>query len=1339
MTLFCVFYPNPPLLTRNQVAQMALNALRTEMVTFTGTPGFEANGVTVGYRPEYTPRTGTEAKYHAIEGRTSDVASDANHKGQYYIQLGEQLYDGKLRLDNNATDAFGRPSRYWEFNGKEIGTYMKKELVRAEYTKKVTGDTLYDLLSRNTVINYDVDVFIDGETTAPATSVAGRWFTKNAINRNNDAGVGGTGNGVLTQVFVDDDDKVVTIAIINTYLAIATDNYSEKKDEAKFDVYGINRTTDRIYYRDIVNGQTDKKDMKVTSELFDVKNIQKDDAVLVTVADKEIQTLVPADIIANTKIQSFETGSNDNGGGYTQSSPGNVVVDGTQYDFTAAAEYDPTVMEYYTNASTGTVNLKDKTYNVYLDRYGYAIGVKELEGVNNYVFITGIDLNGSNLGNKNADASAIFLDGTMKTVKVNMGKSEFQTLCNSADDAVLNTWCTYTVNTDGIYTVKEVSHVNMNAGTQAGGAGNENYIPGKNSSNVLLGADNRNNGKLAQYNEFDSANRIKIDDKHISVKGRTTASTNYSRVYGTDNTVYLTVELAELKGAGGNYGIINDVVSVNTGISNVSLEAWTTNEAIAEAEDSKVSGTVGGNITNGVNVPTYSKSKAANGVYSLYNDNGDIIAMVVVGEDAGATKNLVYAHKAATFKEAYDEATSKWTWQRKVIYNGEEIILTEVDDGLSKLGSMLQHNWYQVKYNSDGNVVDVTKVTGNAATGALVEDTDYETDYTEIESTINNGKDTVLYTSLAPQISSENLKMPGRTLFLDTTQTKGFRVATDVKTALIQWNNNDQKTYFESGVDSLRSIVEDLNERHSEVSKQHNYIVSAILEKGVATCVVIYDASSVCDPYTNPDWGTGTATITISGSNITYTVPAGHAVPTTTELRDAVLAKLGETWNPSRGDEFYWDAGTRTYVLKVNGMRYAVTVDDRANNPSVTLDKATLTLNPTTSTGTLTATFNKGHSNLTVSSYAWTSSDTTKATVAGASNVGTVTFVAAGTATITCTATLSDSSTVTVTCVVTCNPPTTTDVTLDNSGNTIDVDAITTELTGTSTAPVKVTVTGGALALDAALTIPANNELVIEQGGITGSSGVTVNGKLTVTAGGVADTTGVTVGATGVANITGNVAKVVDVAAGGSATITGNVTTVADNNGTLDVTGNVTTLTTNAGDMTVSGTVGTLADNTAGTLTIGGAVTTVTAITDGTVVFESTATTVTDIAGGDVTFQGSAEVVGMSGAATLSVEGTAVVTIKPTAALTAAASTTIDIAAGAKVVLNSTGATISVANVTFTGADGATISLSGAATNNITVGTDQLYQNGGSTAETAGDLSADKDYVYDTDKFVATT
>ena len=53
-------------LTRNDVAQMALNALKLNMVTFTGEVGIEiptANGnVVVGYNPEYTARTSANSK-----------------------------------------------------------------------------------------------------------------------------------------------------------------------------------------------------------------------------------------------------------------------------------------------------------------------------------------------------------------------------------------------------------------------------------------------------------------------------------------------------------------------------------------------------------------------------------------------------------------------------------------------------------------------------------------------------------------------------------------------------------------------------------------------------------------------------------------------------------------------------------------------------------------------------------------------------------------------------------------------------------------------------------------------------------------------------------------------------------------------------------------------------------------------------------------------------------------------------------------------------------------------------------------------------------------------------
>ena len=903
---------------------MALNALRTEMVTFTGTPGFEANGVTVGYRAEYTQRTGTEAKYNAIEGRTSDVASDANHKGQYYIQLGEQLYDGKLRLNNNATDVFGRPSRYWEFNGKEIGAYMKKELVRAEYTKKVTGDTLYDLLTRNTVINYDVDVFIDGEITAPTGATSSWWFTKNAINRNNDAAVGGTGNGVLTQVFVDDDDKVVTIAIINTYLAIASDDYNAKKEEASLNVYGIGKTgTGNIYYKQVRDADDDGKLMTAHVEDFNVADIKKDDAVLVTVADSEIQTLVPADIIADTEIQSFETGSNsnDNGLNYNPDKPGNVVVDGTQYDFATTAEYDYDVMQYYTTVN-GTVNLKDKTYNVYLDKYGYAVGVKELEGAKNYVFITGIDTNDSNRYTRAADATAIFLDGTMDDIKIDMAKSTWQSIDYRETDSVLNTWCTYTVNTNGVYTVKEVSNVTADGNT---------YVPG----------GTNNDGKLAQFQAtLDDTNAgapttrdgnvIKIDQKNITVPGDNGGTTSYKRVYGNDKSVYLTVELKELRSNGVVFGIIGDVVSANTGIDNVALEVWNTSDVLINGEDKTVDSDDDGDKTNDLLTTAGAGladiDRVSNGVYTLYNEKGDVIAAVVVGEDAGATKNLVYTHTGATFREAYDKATGKWTWQRKVVFNGEEIILTEVGDGLSELGRMKKSTWYQVKYNGDGNVIDVAEY--NAA--GLTAGQDYVESYSNDEIlTAVNKKDTVLFHSVTEKVNTANLKLLEKTLWLDGAATKGFRVDDGVKVVLIQNNHNVENTYFESGISSLRSIISDLNDRHT--GKAHDYIISAILERNKATSIVIRDIDPAglvnCDPYTDPNWGTNTTmTVSVSGGTVTCTVPVGGTVPTPRELRDAVLKHLGEVWNPDRGDEFSDNtpAGSGVYSLKVNGMRYTV-------------------------------------------------------------------------------------------------------------------------------------------------------------------------------------------------------------------------------------------------------------------------------------------------------------------------------------------------------------------------------------------------------------------------------
>ena len=593
---------------------------------------------------------------------------------------------------------------------------------------------------------------------------------------------------------------------------LAIDLPGFQKDEVNVELkdgYGINSISGN-YYKGFDRASNA---IKVTGEDFDIADLVEDDAVLVTVADGEIQTISDCELIAGTVVDAFESSSNASRPG----TPSAVEIDGTEYKFADAAEFDVEVMEYY--SGTNATNLKDLTYNVYLDAYGYVIGIEEVEKVNNYVFITGIDMNGSNLGARTATANAIFLDGTMATIDINVTKSDFgrseaALRLTGEGNPILNTWYTYTVNSSKVYTVTEVSNVNL------GGA-----VP--NGTTV----------KYAQYNDVNNTGDDKeIDSRNIYVAGNAGVGTTYSKVYGTDETVYLTVDVEQLNADNGNaYGIVKDVESVVTGIGNASLLVWDEDKAADEAD--KTIDPVNGQITTG---------RATKGVYALYNDKGDVIAAIVVGEDAGSSKNLVYVHSSSIYRESYNATTEQYTWTRKVISNGQEVLLTEVGDGVGELEGMLKHNWYQVKYNAEGNVIEVTPVAT-----VLTDPYELITNFNDIDTAVTE-EDTVLYYGTAPQVQSSDLKLVGKTLWLNDNPYSGFRVDENVNVALIQWNNNTEKTYFETGTSALKNIVNDLNERHD--GNEHGYIVSAILEKGVATSIVIYDYNRNCDPYSDGDW-----------------------------------------------------------------------------------------------------------------------------------------------------------------------------------------------------------------------------------------------------------------------------------------------------------------------------------------------------------------------------------------------------------------------------------------------------------------------------------------------------
>ena len=749
--------------TREEACLYAFNTLKADLVEYDTTITSTINGqtVTIGNSKAQAKKWGTSAT------RINNIKKDE------YIQFGEQYFN-KLYLDETV-DSFGRPARAWEFKGKDIGTFVNYDLLVEEYTAEVTGKDLYDLLGKTIIEDYDTVVYIDG---VDDVKVDANVFNATAMNKNNKAGVGGTGDGVLTQVFVDSDSKDITIAIINTYLARATADYSEKKDSVTFEVYKVDDSKGELVK---TKGQTEK--LTVSGEDFDVANVAEDDAYLVNVAEGEIKVLTKAEVVEDTEISSFKIGSN-------------VTAGGTKYSFADTAMYDTKVLDFYTGINS-TINLKDTTYNIYLDQYGYLIGIDEVEAVKNYVFITGVDTSGSNLSNKTADANAIFLDGTSEVIKVDLTKGTGTDVLLSGTNgrALANTWYSYTVSSSGVYTLWIVKDE----------------------------IDKDNGVKTAQYHDVTGG--VEIDKKHVSLAGGNRIGSAYAKVYGNDDSIYLTAELKKITAASGHTSaIISGVDNVTVGVKNANLTTWSQEKVNSEK----------------------STEFGACGVYTLYKDNGYVIAAVVVGEDDAASKNLVYTHKSSVELESYDKAADEWTWTRKVISNGEEIEIKEVSDSLSYLNNMAQYTWYQVKYNAAGEVIGVTDAD---AVGAGIDaDTDiyalwdlkpneYVTDINKVETAIN-AEDTVLYTQA---FSNDVPSLKGSTLFVSTKSTQGFFVAEDAKVVLIQTNDRKQTTTYEVGVAALEDMIDDLNAVKDSNPAVYKYTVSAILEDGAATSVIIYD------------------------------------------------------------------------------------------------------------------------------------------------------------------------------------------------------------------------------------------------------------------------------------------------------------------------------------------------------------------------------------------------------------------------------------------------------------------------------------------------------------------
>ena len=394
-------------LTRNDVAQMVLNALEADLVKAekNGSDVHVGDIVISGGKATYDARTGTDSKYAKIDNTKVD--------GKYTIQLGEDLYNGDLVKADGADDDFGRPSVKWTYENKEIGTYADD--ADAVYTATVEKQDLYDLVGSdvyNDLKNGDADFSVVVDGVALKDVKLSDYIVK---NNDDDAGDKIIKKGATTEVFIDDDSNDVVITVINSYVAQVDGDY-DKNDE-ELDLKALDGTA------------LPADDTTLSADDFDYLDTYSDeDYVLVTVANKEIKTIDLAETVEG-KVTA-----------YTEKK--NVTVDGTKYEYS----------KNYTDAVKDDSNLSydlNDAYTLVLDANGYVIYTDGTAGHNDYVYVAEIAPTGG--AKADLEADAYFIDGTNKVVVVdNDDKIEDNTDFE-------NKWYSYNEKSNGKYELEAIT------------------------------------------------------------------------------------------------------------------------------------------------------------------------------------------------------------------------------------------------------------------------------------------------------------------------------------------------------------------------------------------------------------------------------------------------------------------------------------------------------------------------------------------------------------------------------------------------------------------------------------------------------------------------------------------------------------------------------------------------------------------------------------------------------------------------------------------------------------------------------------------------------------------
>ena len=722
---------------REEACLYAFNTLKATMVEYDTT--ITIGGVTVA-------------------GARKDVTNNASIetiKNDDKMQFAERYFT-KLTKKSNVTDDFGRPAVTWINNKTEVGTYVDYTTLVSSYTAKVKGGEVYNDIGSAAAKFDEVTYYVDGKVQ-PASVVTDLMSD---VKKSNKDTFGASGKGVLTEVYVDTDEETIDVVIINTYIADVSADYNDKKEYLSVGVknYGANAPT-KVYLDDVAG----------------IEKYKEDDVILVQIADGVILNVIDPKTVEDAAISKFATDDY-------------VVTGGNQYDFAEKINRYNNVLNEYNKEE-----LEDKTYDIYVDQYGYAIGIKLHSGTDKYLFLAGYDKATSNLTLKTAEAQAIFMDGTMSKIEIDFNetnkkldpdKKNSTVRLDDKGDANRNTWFKYTED-DGVYTLTAVADQIVVAYGDTGSA--------KKSINC-------ESARVAEGSKY---------------------------AWGNDDSVYITVKTDDVDtdDCGTPYKVevgISKVDAVYTGVQDVDLVL---------DKDSP-----------------FERNNAKDVIYALYDtDDKYIDAAIVLGEsNDDNSKAYAYALKGAK-SESFKDGNYYWEFDAAVGGKVETLtVKTKYTDVIDTIQKAIVDEDKTATYGIKGLLKLTYDKDGYVTKAGVVDNT---------ASDIYGSSDFNASKDINPDIfkayevkhnQPKDLVCTGRTLYTDVKNDVGLTLASGAPVVVVQIVE-DEDGDLNRSIEEYSTIAAALNALKNEGKGFQGTIAADLNDKGTAEWIVISSSNVV--PY----------------------------------------------------------------------------------------------------------------------------------------------------------------------------------------------------------------------------------------------------------------------------------------------------------------------------------------------------------------------------------------------------------------------------------------------------------------------------------------------------------